>query len=205
MFGIVGYGGFIVSAILLNITPGADTIYILSRAAVGGRKTGTVSAVGISTGILVHIVLAALGLSAILASSAAAFNIMKFAGAAYLALMGVRTLIKKQSFFDENKAKEESLLKTYFQGVLTNALNPKVALFFLALLPQFVTAENPHGALPFLILGLTFFCTSTVWCALVAFLSAFINPLLQKSEKVQKAACKITGIIYILLGINVLR
>lgn len=97
MFGIVGYEHFILSAILLNLVPGSDTIYILSRAAVGGRRCGVVSALGISTGILIHTVLAALGLSVILAQSALAFNLVKGAGALYLIVLGVRTILSRQA------------------------------------------------------------------------------------------------------------
>ncbi len=155
MFGIVGYFSFVLSSVLLNITPGADTVYILTRSAVGGRKTGIVSALGISTGILIHTVLAALGLSAILASSKLLFNIMKLCGAIYLAVMGIKALLSKDSLISEENAQNTSLWHIYRQGVLTNALNPKVALFFLALLPQFVSADNPYGPLPFLLLGLS--------------------------------------------------
>lgn len=204
MFGIVGYFSFVLSSVLLNITPGADTIYILTRSAVGGRKKGIVSALGICTGILIHTVLAALGLSAILTGSKLLFNIMKFVGALYLALMGIKALLSKDSLISNDNAQNTSLWQTYRQGVLTNALNPKVALFFLALLPQFVSAENSYGPLPFLLLGLTFFTTSTVWCVLVAFISSFLSRLLNENSKVSLFANKFTGIIYIALGINIL-
>ena len=207
MLGIAGYGGFLLSSILLNITPGADTIYILSKSMVGGRKKGIVSALGISTGILIHTVLASLGLSVILARSALAFTLMKFLGAGYLIVMGIRTLLSKDSVLAVDAPGEtaESTWKIYRQGVLTNALNPKVALFFLALLPQFVSADNPYGPLPFLLLGLSFFTTSTLWCVFIAFISSFVSRLLKKNKKVQMLASKMTGVVYIALGLNVLR
>lgn len=207
MFGIIGYQGFLISSVLLNMTPGADTIYILSKSAVGGRKKGIVSALGISTGILIHTVLASLGLSVILAQSALLFNLMKILGAGYLIVMGAKTLTAQKSILEINGSQnsEETLSKIYRQGVLTNALNPKVALFFLALLPQFVTAKNQYGPIPFLILGLSFFLTSTMWSVFIAYISSFISKFLQSSQKVQTAATKVTGLIYILLGLNVLR
>lgn len=202
MFGIVGYKMFLLSGILLNLTPGSDTVYILTRAGVGGRKKGIASALGISTGILIHTVLAALGLSVILAKSAALFNAMKLAGAVYLAVMGIKTILSKDGIIShENNQKDENIFKVYRQGVLTNALNPKVALFFLALLPQFVSP----GPLPFLILGFTFFCTGTIWCTFLAYVASFISNFLQKNDKVKAIASKATGVIYILLGLNVLR
>ena len=204
--GIVNYGQFVVSAILLNLVPGSDTVYVLTRARVGGRKKGVISALGISTGILVHTLLAALGLSVILRESALAFNIMKIAGAGYLVFLGIKAVVSKKPLFDSDpESLDESPLKVYRQGVLTNVLNPKAALFFLALLPQFVSQSAGSSPLPFLALGLTFFTTSTIWSVVLAFAASFANALLRKNERVQKGAGKATGIIYILLGLNVLR
>lgn len=207
MFGIVGYEHFILSAILLNLVPGSDTIYILSRAAVGGRRCGVVSALGISTGILIHTVLAALGLSVILAQSALAFNLVKGAGALYLIVLGVRTILSRQALLSGPQEGEggQSLVAVWRQGVLTNALNPKVALFFLALLPQFVTPGHGFGPLPFFLLGLTFCATSTVWSLILAFLASFFSRLLHSNPAVSNLANKAAGCIYILLGLNVLR
>jgi len=205
MFGITEYWMFLVSSVALNITPGTDIIYVLSRASVGGRKVGIVSAFGICTGILIHTVLVALGLSVILKSSAVAFNIMRVLGAVYLVYMGIKTIMKKESLFTVENAEQEKLSAVFRQGVLTNALNPKVALFFLALLPQFVVMNNPYGPLPFIILGLTFFTTSIIWCIFLAFVASFFTKFLNKNEKVAKNANKVTGFIYILLGLNILR
>lgn len=205
MFGIVGYGSFVVSSILLNLTPGSDVIYVLSRSAVGGRRKGIASALGICTGILIHTLLAAFGLSAVLATSSVAFNIMKIIGAVYLVFMGVKAIFSDSSIFNSNPANNsETALKTYIQGILTNALNPKVALFFLALMPQFVSPDNAYGFLPFVILGLTFFTTSTVWCIILALVSSPISGLLNKTPKIGNVANKVAGGIYILLGLKVL-
>lgn len=205
MLGITEYGLFLLSGILLNITPGTDIIYVLSRATVGGRKVGVISAFGICTGILIHTVLVALGLSAILASSKVAFNIMKILGAVYLVYMGIKTIASKETMFQVGTENAQSLSAVFRQGVLTNALNPKVALFFLALLPQFVVPDNPYGPIPFLILGLTFFTTSIIWCLLLAYVASFVSGFLNKNEKVSKFANKFAGVIYILLGLNILR
>jgi threonine/homoserine/homoserine lactone efflux protein len=206
MFGVVNYTGFLLSSVLLNITPGSDIIYVISRSLAGGRKQGVASALGIVTGILIHTLLVALGLSALLASSPVAFHIMKWLGAIYLTVMGIRT-IGSDSLLTLNgqEKKKQSMFKIYRQGVLTNALNPKVAMFFLAFLPQFVETGNPYGALPFLILGLTFFTTSTIWCLILAFGSSFLNQWLIQSEKAQKMMTKLSGVVYIALGLNLLR
>lgn len=208
MWGITGYLGFLASSIMLNMVPGADTIYVLSKSITGGKKKGIVSALGISTGILVHTVLASLGLSAILVSSAVAFNLMKLAGAAYLIVMGLRTIFSKKELFptgDMEQENTENVWKIYRQGVLTNVLNPKAALFFLSLLPQFVSADNVYGPLPFLLLGLTFFTTSTIWSVLVACVSSLLSRALRSNERISKWMSKISGGIYVLLGVQVLR
>lgn len=208
MFGITGYASFIASSIALNIIPGSDTLYIVSRSAVGGRKKGFVSALGISTGILIHTLLVSLGLSAVLASSALLFNAMKAAGSAYLIIMGLRTIFSKTPLFETGSSDgtlQEPLSKVYIQGVLTNALNPKVALFFLALLPQFVSADNPYGPLPFFLLGITFFTTASIWSMLLAFTASFLSRILNSGPRISKTASVISGIIYVALGLNVLR
>lgn len=205
MLGISQYGLFILSGILLNITPGTDIIYVLSRASVGGRRMGIVSAFGICTGILIHTVLVSLGLSAILASSTVAFNIMKIFGAVYLVYMGIKTIASKETMFQKETENSTNLTAVFRQGVLTNALNPKVALFFLALLPQFVVPENPYGPIPFLILGLTFFTTSIIWCLFIAYVASFVSGFLNKNEKIANFANKFAGVLYILLGLNILR
>lgn len=205
MLGIKEYSLFLISGIILNITPGTDIIYVLSRASVGGRKVGIVSAFGICTGILIHTVLVALGLSALLASSKIAFNIMKYLGALYLVYMGIKAIISKETMFESGNREPQKLSAVFRQGVLTNALNPKVLLFFLALLPQFVVPDNPYGPVPFLILGLTFFSTSIIWCLLLAYLASFVSEFLNRNEKVSKFANKFAGVVYILLGLNILR
>ncbi len=206
MFGIVNYTGFLLSSVLLNITPGSDIIYVISRSLAGGRKQGVASAFGIVTGILIHTLLVALGLSALLASSPVAFGVMKWLGGGYLIVMGIRTLCSRSSLgLSGQGQKREHTFKIYCQGVLTNALNPKVALFFLAFLPQFVETENAFGPLPFLLLGLTFFTTSTIWCLILAFGSSFLNRWLVQNEKVQNRMTKLSGVVYLALGLNLLR
>ena len=206
MFGIIGYWGFIASAVLLNMTPGSDTIYVLTRSIAGGRKVGVISALGISGGILCHTILASLGLSAILARSPATFGIVKYAGAAYLVILGVKTICKKSALLSpDGQDVDISAAAVFRQGMLTNLLNPKLALFFLALLPQFVAPDNAYGPLPFLLLGLTFFTTSTMWSLFLAFVASFISKLLERNKRLQTASGKIAGAVYILLGLNVLR
>lgn len=205
MFGIAHYSAFVLSSVLLNLTPGADTIYIVSRSLVGGKRQGIASALGISTGILIHTLLVALGLAALLAGSPVAFSVMKWLGAGYLIVMGLRTLFSSTSILPkEGETHPQSLGRVYLQGVLTNGLNPKVALFFLALLPQFVQAGNPYGPLPFLLLGCTFFTTSTLWCMVLALGGGLLNQWLIQNQKSQWYMTKLSGLVYIALALNLL-
>lgn len=206
MFGIIDYSLFIMAAVVLNLTPGADTIYILGRSMTQGRKAGIVSVLGISSGSLIHTLIAALGLTIILAKSALAFNLVKFLGAGYLVYLGVRLLRSKDSLsITSDKYKETSLRKIYFEGMITNLLNPKVALFFLAFLPQFIDPNNVYGPIPFLLLGLTFITTGTIWCIVLAFFSSFMTEKFKGEKRISNILNKLAGVIFIGLGLNLLR
>ena len=139
---------FILSGLLLNITPGPDTAYIIGRSIQFGWRGGAAAATGISVGCLVHVFGAAIGLSALLMASSTAFTVLKWAGAAYLLFTGVQMLLSRpQPIAEAAAVAETSLSRVFWQGALTNVLNPKVALFFLAFLPQFVAAElRPQDA-----------------------------------------------------------
>src|SRR5450755_1235569 len=159
MFGTHDLWLFVLSGLLLNITPGPDTLYIIGRSSTQGWRAGAVAALGIGAGTLVHICAAALGLSAILAASATAFTAVKFIGAAYLLYVGlslIRSAGASQSSPSAVVARPASIRSIFIQGFLTNVLNPKVALFFLAFLPQFVSSAAPSKPAAFLFLGAVF-------------------------------------------------
>lgn len=206
MFGIVNYQVFITSCIILALIPGSDTMFILGQSIMNSRKSGVYSALGICSGILVHTFLAAFGLSLILRNSLTAFNVVKFLGAMYLVYMGIKSIKSKESLLvTEGATPKENLKKSFFQGMITNILNPKVALFFLAFLPQFVDTTNSYGALPFAILGLTSFVISGIWCVSLSIFASFIAVFLKKNQNFGKVINKISGTIFIVLGINLLR
>jgi threonine/homoserine/homoserine lactone efflux protein len=170
---------FVLSAFLLNVTPGPDTLYIVGRSTAQGLRGGLLAALGIGAGALVHISAAALGLSAILAASATAFTVVKLIGAAYLLYVGVG-LIRSAAESARPVASESRALSmrgVFFQGFLTNVLNPKVALFFLAFLPQFVAADAPSKPLAFLLLGFIFDFNGTLWNLFVAWSTARLSKL----------------------------
>lgn len=204
MFGINNFEAFILAGLILNLTPGADTMYILGRSVSQGKKAGILSALGIATGALVHCLFAALGLSVILAKSALAFEIVKYIGAAYLIYLGIKMLISKtdENFELKNNNERVNYRKIYLSGILTNVLNPKVALFFLAFLPQFINPEYSQSFLPFLILGLTFVTTGTIWCLALAVFSSKLSDTIRKNYMIKKWLDKITGGIFIALGIK---
>ncbi len=204
MFGIINFEAFVIAGILLNLTPGADTMYILGRSISQGKKAGILSVLGIVTGALVHCVFASLGLSIILAKSALAFEIVKYLGAAYLIYLGIKTLLlkSKEEFELTEKNKDVNYRKIYVSGILTNVLNPKIALFFLAFLPQFINPDYAQNSIPFLILGLTFVTTVTIWCLFLAVFSSKLSNQIRKNYKIKIWLDKITGGIFIALGIK---
>jgi threonine/homoserine/homoserine lactone efflux protein len=204
MFGIVHYEMFLVAGIILNITPGSDTMYILSRSISQGRRAGIYSVLGISSGCAVHTLLAALGLSVILAQSALAFTIVKTAGALYLGYLGVTTLLAKDNMLVSLQENVMSNRDIYWQGLLTNVLNPKVALFFISFLPQFIDPQNSFGIIPFIFLGITFLVTGTLWCFILALCSSGATTLLRQNNNVANLLNKICGGIYLLLGVKLL-
>jgi len=188
----------------MNLTPGADTMYILGRSIAQGKKAGILSALGISTGAIFHIVFATLGLSIILAKSATAFEIVKYLGAAYLIFLGLKTIFKKTDgkFELSNKSEVVNYRQIYLSGVLTNILNPKVALFFLAFLPQFIDPNYVQSSFPFLILGVTFLLPGTIWCLILALFASKLSDRIRKNYKIKMWLDKITGGIFVALGIK---
>lgn len=204
MPGVHDFALFVASGILLNLTPGADTLYIVTRATTLGRKAGAVAALGIAAGCCVHIVAAGLGLSALLATSALAFTAVRLAGAAYLIYMGVmlwRTGPRSPKLAAAPMP-ATSLPRIFVQGALTNILNPKVALFFLAFLPQFVDPERAHRLAAFLLLGTVFNTTGLVWNLFVAWSSAGIGRRFNGLPVRMHALHRIAGAVFVALGIR---
>ncbi len=204
MLGITDLWLFVLAGLLLNITPGPDMAYIMGRSAQLGARAGAVAALGISAGCFVHIAAAALGLSAILATSAEAFFILKLVGAAYLVWVGISLLrhAGESAASVANGKAAISLGGIFLQGFLTNALNPKVALFFLAFLPQFISAGAPSKALAFIVLGLIFVTTGTVVCLLIAWFTARASAALGAGSAVRLWLERALGGLFVLLGIR---
>ena len=195
---------FALAGLLLNLTPGNDMLYVIARSSGQGTKAGVISALGIGAGCVVHILAAVIGLSALIAQSALAFDIIKYMGAAYLVYLGARLVLRKKHSLAINKNLEPlSYNKIFWQGVMTNVLNPKVALFFLAFLPQFITVHEGNTSLQILFLGIWFDVVGTIVNVVVALLFGKIGALLSRSPGFVQWQERITGMILIGLGIKV--
>ncbi len=193
---------FILASIALALVPGPDLLYITARSLSQGAKAGFISALGIHTGIIVHIILAALGISALIASSPIAFDAIKYTGAAYLIYLGVIALRSEHSLIDTDHSKHNSLFQIYYQGVITNVLNPKVILFFLAFFPQFLDPNSSSASSDVLWLGFIFVVVSFPFDAGVGLLAGFIGHCLQKKRQNHHWGKWVTGSVFILLGLS---
>lgn len=198
MLGITDFWLFVVSGLMLNVLPGPDNLYIVGRSASQGFKAGSAASLGIGTGTVFHILAAAFGLSALLATSALAFTIVKFIGAAYLIYMAVTLLLSKASneSFTQVSLPRTPLKTVFWQGFLTNFLNPKIALFFMAFVPQFISPESEHKVLAFLVLGLVFNINGMIWCHFMAWSASFTSGRIKKNEKLVMLLKRGTGVLF---------
>jgi threonine/homoserine/homoserine lactone efflux protein len=191
---------FLVAAFILLITPGPAVTYIVARSLSQGRTAGLVSSLGVGLGGLLHVTAAALGLSAIVASSALAFSALKYAGAAYLIWLGLQRIFGGSTEATETAPARESLRRIFWQGAVVNALNPKAALFFLAFLPQFV---NPQGSLvpQILLLGMIFVTMAIVTDSTWALIASTAAIWLRGRAGLARSGRYLAGSTYITLGL----
>ena len=192
---------FLAAGLALNLTPGPDMLYVAARGASEGRPAGVVSALGIGAGTLVHITLVALGLAALLVAVPVAYLVVRIGGAIYLIYLGVRAL-RSQTSLALQRVEPAPLWTVFRQGVITNVLNPKVALFFLAFLPQFVDPSRGNPALQVVALGLLFDTTGTLVNLGVAVGSSRAAARLRETGRVAAVLHKVTGILFIGLGLR---
>jgi threonine/homoserine/homoserine lactone efflux protein len=204
MLGIENFFVFLSTGILLNLYPGPDSLYIIGRSVSQGRLAGVCAVFGIVTGALIHTMIGSVGLSAILLTSAKAFTIVKCAGAIYLFYQAI--LMVKDSMANRYSKRSEtpkiSLFKIYKQGAMTNILNPKVALFFMALIPQFISPASPNKALSFIVLGLVFITTGTIWCLFLALFASYFSQKLRRSSIISKWMLRANAGLFTYLGIR---
>ena len=204
MFHIQNVYLFFIASLLLNLTPGNDMIYVASRSITQGVKAGVISALGIFLGCFVHTLAAVFGLSFILARSVFAFELIKFVGAGYLIYLGIKAFLIKTDFGRPGETLPQiSSCKLLKQGIITNALNPKVALFFLSFLPQFIRVSSPLYKMQFLFLGVWFAVQGTCVLMIVALILGKTKNFFKNNERFWKVQEKITGVALIGLGIKV--
>jgi len=196
---------FALVALMLNITPGNDMIFVISRSLSYGTKVGIYAALGIGLGCFVHIFASVVGLSVIIQQSEILFNTIRYAGAAYLIFIGIKSLMEKPStmIFNQNKNDKNTNLKILRQGIITNVLNPKVSLFFLAFLPQFINNSSENISSQILFLGLWFNFSGTLVNVLIVLLFSKVIAKLSSFQQFWKIQNKISGIVLIGLGLHI--
>ena len=207
MLGIHDLPLFVLAGLLLNLTPGPDLAYIAARSAGGGFRAGVAATLGITAGCVIHTLAAAAGLSVILATSATAFTIVKWCGAAFLLYAGVKLLIASLSrrgqgivAADRAHAPTTSTLRIFREALVINLLNPKVALFFLAFLPQFIDAQAAQPALAFIALGTLFNVNSLFVNLPVAWLAAQAGRCTRSSARLARMLQGMIGALFVLLA-----
>ena len=204
MFNIADFYLFLSVSILVNLSPGPDMIYTMARTLSQGTKAGILSALGICTGCLFHIAAAVFGLSKIIQESVVLFSIIKYVGAAYLVYLGLRSLLKKKNSPGEIKRLPDlSYRQIYLQGMITNMLNPKVAIFFLSFLPQFIDPHSIQLKEQIAFLGLWFAVQGTLILILIVMLTGAFRSMLQRNKNFWNWQEKITGLILVGLGVKI--
>lgn len=203
MIAIIHFETFLLSAILLNLTPGNDTVYILSKSLAEGKRAGLLSMAGIATGSLIHTTLAALGVGLLISHSPFVFAIVRYTGAAYLAYVGIRMIVVPPRLETAADTGRQSLNRwvIYRDAVLTNVFNPKVALFFIAFIPQFIDPNCSKPLISFLLLGITFTITGSVWCSLLAAFAGTIGERLRSGGS--QWVGRTCGTVLVLLALRV--
>jgi threonine/homoserine/homoserine lactone efflux protein len=191
---------FVGAVLILLVTPGPAVIYIITRSIDQGRAAGVVSALGISTGTLIHVIAAALGLSAILVSSVTAFTIVKYIGAIYLIYLGIRELVNRTEVEEKNFEEHVNLKHIFIEGAVVNLLNPKLALFMFAFLPQFVKISNGPVAIQILLLGFILMLLGLCSDSFYALLSSRVRGWLKKHPLILLKQKRFIGTVYIVLG-----
>ncbi|AKZ63855.1 lysine transporter LysE [Herbaspirillum hiltneri N3] len=194
---------FLVAAMMLTLAPGPDNIYVLTRGVAQGKKAGFVAALGFSSGLFFHTLLAVLGFAAIIKAYPAAYHALQYAGAAYLVYLGIRTLRSAASMSLEATMTPVSLSRIYWQSVIANILNPKVTLFFIAFLPQFVNVQAGHVAWQMLLLAVVFILQALAIFSAIAFFSGIVGAYFKRQARAALYLNRLAGCAFVGLGIRI--
>ncbi len=193
---------FLLAAFVLTLTPGPDMLFVLARSAGQGRSAGVISALGVAAGSLLQAGLVALGLARVLVAVPVAFDVMKDAGAVYLVYLGIRTLLSHEHALSRSSVQERRRWRVFAQGMVTNVLNPKVALFYLAFLPQFVDPAQGHVPLQLFLLGVLFNVLEIAVNVTIAALASLLSRRLKRRQRVSTGLRWITGGVFLGLGVR---
>lgn len=203
--GIENFIAFIFTALLFIMTPGMDTVFVLNKAISQGKSSGNFAALGVNAGVIVHTLFAALGLSLLVAQSEYAFSVIKYIGAIYIVYMGIMQLRKKMdsSPISTDMPIINTRKNNFVSGFLTNALNPKVALFFLAFFPQFIAPTQLHNPIPFLLLGFTYTVIGVLWYLFLSYFAGSFSKKIQQNPKSNVYINRFSAGIFILMGLGI--
>lgn len=193
---------FIITSVILIATPGPDLLLVMSRSIAIGHKAGVATAAGVSTGLLGHTLLAALGLGAILQTSALMFTALKIVGAGYLIYLGVKSFLAPIHTLEVKKTKQVSYRELFIQGAISNISNPKIAIFYFAFLPQFVSLDSSHPTIMLLGLGIAFALLTFLLKSPVALFAGRLSGWLRQNPSVQSWLNRISGCVLIALGVR---
>jgi threonine/homoserine/homoserine lactone efflux protein len=205
MWGIENFGAFVIASAVLVMSPGNDTIMVLTRSITHGQKIGVYSALGVTVAFVVHTLAATLGLSLILSRSAMAFDIVKYLGAVYLFYLGYQALTSKSTAFkvEAGEKKTANSFRMFGYALLGGILNPKTAIFFLAFFPQFISTSEAQNPLPYILLGTVISLITVVWCVFLALMGSSVSAFLKKYTHAEKWINRTSGLIFIALGLKV--
>jgi threonine/homoserine/homoserine lactone efflux protein len=194
---------FLLAAMMLTLAPGPDNLYVLTRGVAQGRKAGLVAALGFASGLFFHTLLAVLGFAAVIKAYPAAYHIVQYAGAAYLVYLGIRTLRAAQGMSLQSGMEPVPLRRIYWQSVIANILNPKVTLFFIAFLPQFVNVQAGHVAWQMLSLAVIFILQALAIFSAIAFFSGMVGAYFRRQQRAALYLNRLAGCAFVGLGIRI--
>ncbi|CAM1351607.1 MULTISPECIES: LysE family translocator [Tenacibaculum] len=203
--GIENFIAFLVATVLFVLTPGIETVFLINKSISQGRRSGVYTSFGLNTGALVHTLFGALGLSIMVAKSAIFFALIKYLGAAYLIYLGVAKVMSKKGLIaDTNEEqKKDSAKSSFTSGFVTNILNPKVALFFIAFFPQFISPTEIENPVPFIVLGVIYATMTTVWYLVLTSFAGSFSTKIKENEKIGVRLNKVSGAIFVLMGLQI--
>ncbi|TDQ23985.1 LysE family translocator [Tenacibaculum caenipelagi] len=203
--GVENFMAFFVATILFILTPGIETVFLINKSVSQGRKSGVYTAFGLNTGALVHTLLGALGLSVIVAKSVIFFALIKYLGATYLVYLGVVKIMSSKGMIGNvgEEQKKSSAKNDFKSGFITNILNPKVALFFLAFFPQFISSDQIENPIPFIFMGVSYAVMTTIWYLILTSFAGAFSKKIKENQKIEIQLNKISGVIFVLMGTQI--